>query len=276
MPLSLPFTKSNGRSRVSSRASWDMVRELARAEFKMRYQGSAIGYLWSLVKPLAIFGVLYTVFTVFGRIGSGKPSYAISLLLGIVLWTFFSESTISGMRSIVDRGDLIRKIYFPRIFILISSSVSALITLGLNLVVILGFMLATGVYPTVHSLLFFLLVAELYLLCLGASLFLGALFVKFRDFTHVWEVVMQLLFYASAIILPLELFPSRYIKLIVLSPVTQILQDARKLFVDPTALSTFGVHPFPIALIPYLIPPVLAVAGFFFFQYSASRFAEDV
>src|SRR4051794_31385362 len=121
----MPFLTSTKVELSVSRNYWSMVRELALTEFKLKYQGSIFGYLWSLMKPLAVFGVLYLVFSVFIRIGSDIPNYPVYLLLGIVMWNYFAESTSNAMRSIVDKGDLIRKVYFPRIVILFASSVSA-------------------------------------------------------------------------------------------------------------------------------------------------------
>jgi ABC-2 type transport system permease protein len=133
--------KRSGVEFKTSQNYWGLVRELAAADFKLKYQGSVFGYFWSLMKPLAIFGVLYLVFTVFVRIPSDIKDYPVYLLLGIVLWNYFAESTSNGMRSIVDKSDLIRKVYFPRIVILLGSSISALITLLLNLLVIVTFMI---------------------------------------------------------------------------------------------------------------------------------------
>jgi ABC-2 type transport system permease protein len=257
------------------RKYWGLVRELAAADFKLKYQGSVFGYLWSLMKPLAIFGVLYLVFSVFVRIGSDIPNYPVYLLLGIVLWNYFAESTVNGMRAIVDKGDLIRKVYFPRIMILLASSLSALITLVLNLLIVAVFLLFAHTDQSWQSFGFLFLILELYLLSVGISLFLGALFVRFRDFAYIWEVALQLLFYASAIIYPLSLVPERFQKLLVLSPITQIVQDARWLLVSKQTTTGFAILAH-WALIPYLIPPLLAITGYIYFERAASMFAEDV
>ncbi|MEK7817355.1 MAG: ABC transporter permease, partial [Actinomycetota bacterium] len=107
---------------------WGLVRELTLTDFKLKYQGSLLGYLWSLAKPLMLFGVLLVVFTKFFRLGGTIPNYPVYLLLGVVLWTYFVESTFSTMSSIVGRGDLLRKVYCPRIILPISTSMTALVT----------------------------------------------------------------------------------------------------------------------------------------------------
>src|ERR1035437_8384562 len=136
----MPSKQKAGVEISTRRNYFSLIRELAITDFKLKYQGSIFGYLWSLMKPLAIFGVLYLVFTVFVRIPSKIPHFPVYLLLGIVLWNYFAESPTVGMPSIVEKGDLIRKVYFPRIVIVIANSLSALITLLLNLIVIAGFM----------------------------------------------------------------------------------------------------------------------------------------
>jgi ABC-2 type transport system permease protein len=262
---------------LKSKAKYfDLIRELAITDFKLKYQGSVAGYLWSLVKPLSVFGVLYLVFTVFVRIGSDIEHYPVYLLIGIVLWSYFAESTTTALHCIVDKGDLIRKVYFPRIVILLSSSISALITLSLNLLVIFLFLLLARISINIYFPLFFLLILELYLLSLGISLFLAALYTKFRDFGHIWEVGLQLLFYASPIIYPLAIVPAKYQKLVLLSPISQIVQDARKVLIGPEVVTSMDVLRLPLSLIPYLIPPILVVIGWAYFMRSASRFAEEV
>jgi len=256
---------------------WSMVRELAVTDFKLKYQGSFFGYLWSLMKPLAVFGVLYLVFSVFVRIGSDIPNYPIYLLLGIVLWNYFAESTNNAMRCIVDKGDLIRKVYFPRIVILIATSISAIITLLLNLIIIVVFLAVARIVPSPEQIAgFVLLLVELYLLSLGLSFFLGALYVKFRDFAYIWEVALQLLFYASAIIFPLSVVPHRFQQLLVLSPITQIVQDARWLLISNQTITTGDVVHSALRFVPYVVPAVLVVLGYAYFEHAAGRFAEDV
>jgi ABC-2 type transport system permease protein len=254
----------------------DMIRELAVTEFKLKYQGSVLGYLWSIVKPLLMFAVLYFVFTHVLRLGGTTPHYAQQLLLGIVLWTFFTDSTIGAMSSIVDRGDLLRKVYFPRIVIPISTSVGALITLVLNLIVVLAFIGAARIplYPT--GLLLIPLLIEFYVLCLGCSLLLAALYVRFRDFKHIWEVLVQAMFYATPIIYPLSLIPSRLAPIVALSPIAQIVQDARKALISPVAVTSADVLHWPLFLVPYLLPLALLVIGYRYFESAAASFAEEI
>ena len=182
------------------RYSLILLRELVITEFKLRYQGSVLGYLWSLLKPLFLFVILYFVFVHFLRIGSDIPNWPLAMLLGIVLWNFFSEVTNNGLSSIVGRGDVIRKINFPKYVIILASSISALINLVLNLVVIAVFMIITGVDVSWLALLTPVYILELFVFGLGLAFILSAIFVRLRDMNYIWEIIMQALFYGSAVI----------------------------------------------------------------------------
>jgi len=256
---------------------YDLIRELAITDFKLKYQGSVAGYLWSLAKPLMIFGVLYMVFNVFVKIGSSMSHYPLYLLLGVILWTYFAETTSVGMRAIVDRGDMIRKVYLPKIVLVISASVSAFITLLLNLVVVFVFMVFAKIIPAPQNIIIFiLLIIELYILALGISLILSSLYVKYRDVSHIWDVLIQILFYASPIIYPLAIVPLKFQKIIILSPITQIIQDSRFLLItNQTTISSTVWHG-PIIIISYLLPVIIFIVGFKFFNNAANKFAEEV
>ena len=255
------------------RETTELIRELAITDFKLKYQGSVMSYLWSLLKPLASFFILYLVFVMILNTGMDP----VFLLLGIVLWSYFSDFTSSGLASIVDRGDLIRKIYFPRAIIVIASSLSAFITLLLNLVVVIVFMALTRTMPSVEAPLLLLLLVELYVFSLGVSFILSALYVRFRDISHIWEVALQLLFYSSAILYKLSDVPQIYAAILAYNPIVQIIQDARNVLTTHYTLSSSDVIGSPLlALVPYLIPFIVLGLGIFVFQKSSKTFAEDV
>ena len=263
------------------RYSLVLLRELVITEFKLRYQGSALGYLWSLLRPLFLFVILYFVFVFFLKIGSDIPHWPVALLLGIVLWNFFAEVTNNGVTSVVDRGDVIRKINFPKYVIVIAGSISALINLLLNLVVIGVFMAINGVDLQWSALLTPLFIIEIFVFALGLAFFLSATFVKLRDINYIWEVIMQGLFYASAIIYPIALVMSKSSKiaeLILLNPVAQAVQDARHTLVsehNPTLLTISGDNYF-IAAVPILIAIATFILGAWYFRRQSPYFAENV
>lgn len=253
----------------------DLIRELAITDFKIKYQGSVLGYFWSLAKPLAMFGVLYLVFTVFVRVGSTIPHYALYLLLGIVLWNYFAETTTTSMRSIADKGDMMRKVYFPRITIILSASISSTITLLLNMIIVIVFLTFAKINPGIGVLHFAFILLQLYLLCLGVSFVLSAMYVKFRDVGHIWEVFLQLLFYASAIIYPLSIVPVKFQKIILLNPVTQIIQGARFNLISKEVVTAEKILGMPLSLVPYLMTLTLLLIGFIYFEKSSKNFAEE-
>lgn len=268
----MKITKNQVQRKISR---FDLVKELAITDFKIKYQGSLLGYAWSLAKPLAMFGVLYLVFTVFVKIGSTIQHYALYLLLGIVMWTYFTDLTNNAMHSVADKGEMMRKVYFPRITIILATSISATITLFLNLLVVFVFLFVARIFPGLEFLLFILVLFEYFIFCLGISLLISAIFVKYRDVSHIWEVVLQLIFYASAIIYPLTIVPLRFQKLIIMSPVTQIIQDSRYLLVTKESATATSVLGFPLLLIPYAIPFILLIIGYLYFNRSAKNFAEE-
>lgn len=255
----------------------NLLRELAITDYKVKYQGSFIGgYLWSFAKPLMLFGVLYFVFTRFVRFGAGVPNYALNLLVGIVLWTYFADATTRAMASIVERGDLIRKVYFPRQIIVVATSLSSLITLGFNLIIVAVFILFSGVGIQPTAPLFIVLVLELYALALGSSFLLSAIYVQLRDSRQLYEIGLQLLFYASPIIYPLSFIPARWQQLLSLNPIAQIVQDSRKVLISPTTTSPIDIIHSPLVVVPYAIPVVILFIGYLYFDYQASRFAEEI
>lgn len=265
-----------------SRRNRILLRELVVTEFKLRYQGSVLGYVWSLLKPLMLFAIMYVVFVHFLRFGAGIPHFAVSLLLGLVMWTFFTECTNQGMQAIVSRGDLIRKINFPKYIIVISGTISALINLGLNLVVVFTFMLFDGVAFTWGILFFPFTILLIYAFSLGLAFFLAAAYVKYRDISHLWEIFLQGLFYASPIIYPLQMVievgGQMAAQLLMLSPVAVLFQQARAQVVGHENMVTADqVFSNPLYLaIPYIIIAGVVVLAAFYFKNNQKYFAERV
>jgi ABC-2 type transport system permease protein len=199
------------------------------AEYKLKYAGSALGYAWSVIKPLSLFTVLYLIFGRVFKLGAISDFYAVSLLIGIVLFTFFADATSQGMVSLVHRESLLRRMRFPRMMIPVAATLTAGLTFAVNLVVIAGFVAWKGIVPRLDWLLVAPLLFELYLFVLGMALVLTTLFVSLRDMGQVWELASQLLLYASPVIYPLTLLPLWAQKLEFVNPFTQVMQDIRAL-----------------------------------------------
>lgn len=259
-----------------------LLYELVKTDFKLRYQGSFLGILWSVLKPLMLFVVMYFVFVKFLKISDPNiPHYPITVLLGLSIWGFFSEASSLGMNSIVARGDLLRKINFPKYIIIISSMTTALISLGINLLVILLFSIISGVNFRLNILLIPFSIIFLFAISLGVALILSTLYVKFRDISHIWDVFMQILMYSTPIIYPVSMLANVNIfgisisKIVMLNPIALVIQDIRHNLVSdkvPTFWSIFNNNWFII--IPILITFFLLIFGLWFFNKSSKKFAE--
>ncbi len=259
-----------------------LLAELVKTDFKLRYQGSALGILWSVLKPLMIFVVMYFIFVKFLRItDSSIPNYAITLLLGLSLWGFFTEAVTLGMNSIVARGDLMRKINFPKYIVIISSMVSALISLSINLLVVLAFAIFAGVKFQWSVLILPFNIILLFATAFGLALILSTLYVKFRDISHIWEVFMQILVYSMPIMYPISMvtkvsiFGVSIAKIMMLNPIALAIQDIRHNLIaheTPTFWTLFENYWF--ALIPILITTSLVAFGLWYFNKNSKKFAE--
>ena len=206
---------------------------LAVTDFKLRYHGSYLGYLWTLLKPLALFGVLYVVFSVF--INIQIQHYQLFLLLGIILWNYFAEATQIGVSALASKAGIIKKIYFPRVLIVLAANVSSFIGLFFNLCIFFLFSLLAGVIPSAFALWFFLmLILLLFLLTYGLSLLLSALYIVIKDINQVWEVLLQMGFWLTPIVYTISIVPAQYQQLLFLNPMTGIIQYARGLLIEGT------------------------------------------
>jgi len=220
------------------------------------------------------------VFVRFLRFGAGIPHFAISLLLGITLWSFFSEAAGQGMRAIVERGDLLRKINFPKYIVVVSATISALINLSINLIVVLVFAIINGVDFHWHALLAPLVILQLYVFALATAFLLATLYVKWRDIGHIWDVILQAGFYATPIIYPIAMvaaFSVTASKIVLLNPMAQMIQDMRYLLIyDSTETVWNYINNIWIALIPVLFTVALAVFASLYFRKNSRRFTEEI
>ena len=257
-----------------------LLKELTKTDFKLRYQGSVLGYLWALLRPLMMFAILYVVFAKLLKIGSDIPHYPVYLLTGTTLWSFFTECTSQGIQAMLMRGELIRKISFPKYIVVVSTTFTALINLAINLVVVMIFALINGVMPSLSWLLVPVFVLEMYLLALGVSFLLGAINVKYRDIASIWDVLIQALFYAVPIIYPITMVASTSqiaAKLLLLNPVAQIIQDVRYNLITTETVTTWNYLNNPIAMmVPVLAVVVILVLGAICFRKKSKFFAEEV
>jgi ABC-2 type transport system permease protein len=262
------------------RRLWHLAHTMAVSDFKLRFFGSALGYLWQLVRPLLLFGVLYVVFTEVVRIGGDVELYPVALLLGVVLYTCFSEATGGALSSLVDRESLIRKVEFPRLAVPLAAVLTALMNLALNLIAVVVFLLAAGGSIRWTWLEVPFLVLALALLTTGLGMLLSALFVRYRDVKPIWEVALQLLFYGSPIFYPIDVVLERSelaAKLMLLNPFAAIIQQARHALIapsHPSAAEAAGGGAW--LLLTVAIGVGVIALGYYVFNRRAPTIAEEL
>jgi ABC-2 type transport system permease protein len=264
---------------------WHLTYNIARNEFKLRFFGSVLGYVWQLVRPLMLFGVLYVFFTEIAHVNNaslpGQDHYGAQLLGSIVLFTFFSEATTGAVRSVVDRENLVRKIQFPRMVIPLSVVLLALFNLALNLLVVLGFALAEGVHPMLSWLELPLIVAMLAVFATGIAMLLSALFVNLRDIQPIWDVVTQVLFYCSPVIISVETVKDKLspalLHLYMLNPLAVVFQQFRNAMITHGTLTAGqALGGWTWLLAPMAIVIGVFALGFWVFNRSAPMVAENL
>jgi ABC-2 type transport system permease protein len=253
-----------------------VLRVIARIEFKLKYADSALGYVWSLIKPLSYFAVLWVVFGRFFKLSSVRD-YPLYLFIGIVLYTFFVDAISVALPSVVVRGDIVRRIAFPRMVIPVSSTLTAAITFLINAAAVAVFVAVSRVSPRVEWLLVPVLLVELYLFIVGVALLLAALFVRFRDVIQVWELVATLLFYGSPIMYPVGFLPPWAQPFVFANQLVQVIQDVRVAVIGvnqprETAAAIYGTS--LGELIPIAVALLVCVGGIWFFRREAPEFAE--
>jgi ABC-2 type transport system permease protein len=258
-----------------------VLRVVGGIEFKAKYAGAALGYVWSLAKPLAYFGVLWLVFAHLLRTANQTEDFTLFLLIGILLFTFFADTVGVMLPSIVEGGSILRRLAFPPILVPLSASIGICITFLVNISALVVFIGIQRVAPRAEWLLVVPLLAELYVFSLGVGLLLGALYVRFRDVGQIWELGVQLLFFASAIFFPIGIVPDWAQKVAFLNPFVQVMQDVRHAMLggpsgpnDLTAATVFagaGGRTLPIVIAASIFVGALA-----FFRREARYFAERV
>ena len=257
---------------------WTLTWTLAVLEFRLKFFGSVLGYFWQLVRPLLLFGVLYFVFTELVRLGGGVKNYPVILLMGIIIYSFYAEATGTAVGSVPDRESLVRKVHFPRLVIPLSVVLTTFLNFVLNFIVVMVFVLASGIAPRWSWLEIIPLVIALTLLSTGIGTLLAALFVRYRDVRPIWDVILQISFYGSPILYPIEKIPEEGLRrLIMCNPLAVIVQQARHAIVDagaPSAAEAMGGAVW--LLIPLGVLIGVCVLGYVVFDRSAPHIAEEL
>jgi ABC-2 type transport system permease protein len=250
---------------------------IARTDFKLTYFGSVLGYLWSLMRPLLLFGVLYVVFSEIIKFGGDIEAYPMVLLFNIVLFTFFTEATQNSVTAVVDRESLVRKMHFPRLVIPLSTVLTAAFNLGVNLLAVFVFLLAYGIEPRATWLLLPLVLIGLIALTAGVGMILSALYVRARDVAPIWLVLSTALFYGSPVLYTIEFVPEDIRTAFLANPIAALLEIGRVLVIDPSAPTLTEATGRSLAWLPPLaVLCAIPAFGFWLFNREAPRVAEDL
>lgn len=259
------------------RRSMDLLYLIAVNDFKKTYFDTVLGYIWSLFRPLILFAVLLFVFTQIFRIGSEVEHYPVMLLFNIVVFTFFQEATIASVTSVVAQEGVVRKTQFPRLVIPLAVVLTALFNFGVNLIVVLVFLLASGVSVEWTWLLFPFVITVLGVITVAVSLLVSSLFVRFRDVGIIWGVLATALFYATPVLYPIEIVPERFHDIILANPLTPIFIELRHLVIDNSAPTALDAASGWLGLLPaFIITVVLCLVAVRVFSREAPRIAEEL
>lgn len=242
--------------------------KIAVTDLKLRYKNSILGFLWSLLEPLLILAVLYMVFSYLMRVQ--VEHYQLFLLIGIITWELLEKGTTMSMNSITGKPSLVKKVYFPREILVISSCVTALLMVLLELVVFAAFMVAFRVIPGFSIVIFPAIFFLEFLLVVGLSLGLASLNVYYRDVQYIWAVILRAGFFATPILYPVTFYPEKYVSIFMLNPMARVIETLRNSVI---------YHSFPSGIdISYIFISVIIifVVGYFMFMKLEPRFAEEV
>jgi len=250
---------------------------LATTDFKLRFYGSALGYAWTLVRPFALFGVLWVVFAEILALGGNVKNYPAYILLSMTFFQFFRAIVDNGLVCLVARENLLRKIRFPRLVIPMAVTLGALFELGLTLVAVTIFLFGSGIWPTWGWLELIPIAILLTMLGSGLGLLLSVMYVRFRDMAPIWDVAAQMLFYATPVIYVATAVPERWRPWTLLNPVAAAVTQLRHAVIDPgapTAAAVIGSG--ERLLVPLAIVLGAFAVGVWAFSREAPKVAENL
>jgi len=260
-----------------TRRFWALTWTLAATEFKLRFYGSVLGYVWTLARPFAFFAVIYFVFTEIADVGKDVPNYGVYVLFAMVFFQFFADAVGGCVNALVQRENLLRKVYFPRLVIPMSVVLNSLFNLGMMLIAAMIFAVASGVYPDWGWLELPVLIAIVAVFATGLGMLLSALFVRYRDVQPIWDVVAQILFYASPVLYVVTQVPDNYQRPFLANPLATVLTEMRHAVIDPSAApAADAIGGVERLLIPLGIILLVCVLGWWVFRREAPRIAENL
>jgi len=245
-----------------------LIKTLSIVDFKLRFNSSVLGFIWSLLNPLLMLTVLYVVFSILMK--SSIKNYSLFILLGIVSWNFFSVCTMNGMASVLNKGSLLKKVYFKKEILVIASCLTSFYTLILNLIVFFVIMLISGVNFHYTNIIYLVPLTSLFILSLGISFGLSAFYTKFRDLNEIWTVLLQAGFFLAPIIYPISLIPEKYFKFYFLNPFSRILTESRDLLI------THEIRSLRFLLITFVMSSIIFLVGYAVFRLREDYMVEEL
>ncbi len=248
--------------------NFSLIKELALVDFKLRYKNSVLGYLWSLLKPLAIFGSLFLVYSIFIRFD--VPNYPLFLLLGVLIWNYFGEATINGMGSLVNKAGLLTKVNIDKRAVVLASAITNVLTLLLNLVVFFIFLAIIDPHISKSFFLLPIAILNIFMISLGVSFALASIFVRLRDISSIWEILLQIGFWVTPIIYPISFVPNRFLPLIHANPVFRVIEEARMILVSYQTPSLNG------AILTFLVSLFVLTVGYLIYTARAATINENI
>ena len=255
----------------------DLLWLVSVTEFRAQYANTVLGFIWTLLRPLIFFGAIYAALSGIFKVGRDVPDYGASLILSLILFTYFQDATMRAVRSVAAREPMVRKMQFPRIIIPLSVSLTAAVTMLLNLVAVLPLLIVFDLEPRASWLLFPLVLIGLIVLTTAVSMILSVLFVRYEDTQQAWTLAARLLFYLSPVLFPIELVPESVRQIVAANPLAPFLEWTRILLVDPNAMGPVEAAGWFLGLaVPLSLAVATCVFALWIFERDAPRIAEEL
>ena len=233
-----------------------------------KYKNSMLGVLWSFVNPMLQIFVYALVFQVILK--SDIPNYTVYLCCGLIPWQYFSSVVLRGANTILDNGNIIKKVYFPRLTLPISVVTSEGINFLISTIIILGFVIFGGVGLSIHIIWYFVIFAIQYIVLLGIAMIVSSITVYFRDLLHILGIFVQLLFYATPIVYSINQVPEGLRWIVKINPMSYLIDAYRNIFYNKQSPDFNGL------LIALAMGIGLCIIGYFTFNKLQKRFAEEL
>ena len=255
---------------INYREIWahrELLKNLILRDLKVIYSGTILGKLWVGVQPLLTASILSIFLGYLARIPSGGIPYPVMILSGLVIWTFVSSSINRSAQSIVTNSAMLNKVYFPRGLLPIAVVIAGMLDFVVYGIVLLVFAMIFGISPSITWLGFAAPIIVVIIFCFGASFWMAIIALQ-KDVRASLPVVLQLFFYASPIIYPMEIVPAKWHWLYTLNPVVGLIEATRWAL---TASGPFPLYSFSISTMTGLI---LLITGLYLFSLVESTMAD--